>query len=798
MTLNPKKFLLLLLTFPYTGHSFSQSTTAGNSLLSKQTFYISYTVAVSPDTVPAKFPGLISASEKNLLSSFNKKTGRSFTDSARSLKKSLLNTAESIYRNPFKMVNGNISYEGLGDSSYLYAGKNYYFSNFTASSKWIMAGIPVEINYQNELWSEIDYNDHSRFSARFDRNNYLEEMKKKLGDKLNPAALSGKLIDPLQQAKDEALRGLQNDLHMINEQYKQLLDQSITKIGAPAGLLNKDVSALREQLLNNDYVSLIKQNENLYSQLVQKRNLGEKVDSAQLAALENSLLQLKGTQALITKIEEHKHRWESSGLIRKLKESDLLQKEKLRQLINDPATIIRSAKQNLKLTGLQKLFLKIEKLDMGKNAFSSSSLSLQHFLNNGVVTKFSNAKSSLMLLAGKQTDYNSILDLPFVNNIFSNTGFAKSVSAGSFKQSSSHSQVTIASYDQTLSSINLPAALASFRRILVTTISREVQVGEKGLIAAEISRSATDYPASGPDNSGKNGLKRIFSAEDFWKNTAFSLKYEDEFSKSGLSYQVHFSKTPNGYNNPGNLFLNTGSQEIGYNLKKTWKKTFQFSTRMMWREFRYNDERPEKWRSLYSVADFRWKMKKGQYIAFRYMPNKMTRLDANGKSKVTALNHLSMDANLTGKIAGLRYRNYSGLAFQKNGYVFGHEWILAKSVLLTSSQVISIGNYQVYLNTNYNYSDNASQYVYFNSSLVSEAGSSYMLWKKITATSSLTYNSINGWYRQVGIRQTVAARIGERFNMNLFIDARKNIKVYQPLLYGLLRAELNISYQLKN
>lgn len=605
-----------------------------------------------------------------------------------------------------------------------------------------------------------------------------------------------KITDPLLDAKRNAENLLQKDLQEINVQYKNSLSGIINKIGDPSNLFNKETSSLRQQLLNTGYLKSIKDKENLYSQLIQKKNLGEKVDLKQLESLDSSLREEKGIESLLERIEEHKRRWDSSGLIKKMKEWNVFQKQSMAKFIQDPSTTIKAAKQFLNLNNFQKLFLKIDKLNLGENAFSLSPLSIEHFLNNGVVTQFLNNKHYLMLLSSKQQDYNSLLDIPYSNNISSNTGVAKSISYGTGMSSASRSHVTLASYTQTLSSINIPAALNSFRRSLVTTISNEMNIGKNGLITTEISRSSTDYVN---DSAGQSGLKKVFSPDDFWKNTSFSVNYEDQYLKPNLSYQIHASKTANGYDNPGDIFLNSGSKEFGYAIKKTfWNKRLQVNVRSNLRQFKYNDLLNERWRSIYSVLDIRLKLKKGQYASLRYLPSKMIRLDSSSKSVATQINMLTAEANLTKKVMRGYYHNYLSLSSQKNGYSFNNEWVLTRTILFSSSQTLSVGKKLVYVNTNYNCADNHSRFVYFNSSFITEAGSSFILLKKLNASSSLTYNTIKGWYQQIGIRQTLSTQIAKRFNMSVYADARKNIHVYQPLWVGLFRADISIHYQLKN
>lgn len=737
---------------------------------------------------------ILLTTESSVATTIKKDLSQSFFDSIRPVKSLISTTTHNIFDNPIRIVNLTTDYSGLLDTSYLYH-RNQYVSNFTATTSWAIFSIPMSISYRNEWWSDVGSSRTGNFSFQYDRKNYLEQLRTTLNQKLKTKNFLQTITDPLLDAKRNAEKLLTDDFKQINEKYKNSLNDIIQEIGDPSELFEKEIPSIRQKFLGNDYIKSARDLENLYSQLLQKKNSGEQIDPIQFKTIEELLLKKKGTEDLVNKIEEHKKKWESSGLIKKMKEWNLFKMQNLQKVMQDPSTTIKAAKEYLNLNGLQRFFLKIDKLDMGRSAFSLSPLSIQHFLNNGIVTQFKNSKNSLMALVGKQGDYNSLLDMPFANNIISNAGSAKSIGFGTGVNSNSHSQVTLSSYSQTLSSINVPTALATFRRLLVTTLSNEINLGKNGSLSTEISKSSTNYAG---DTAADNGLKKIISTDDFWKNTAFSIKYEDQYSKQNLSYQVYVRKTANGYNNPGNVFLNSGSAEMGFGIKKLFfQRRLQANLRGDLREYKYSDEKNDKWRSIYSVFDLRWKLKKGQFVGLRYMPNKMIRLDANTKSVINQLNRLSADASLARKISVVYYRNYLTLAYQKNAYQVANSWILTKTILISSSQTLTIGKSILYLNTNFNYANNQSQYIFFNSSFVSDVGSSYILFKKIGASSSITYNSITGWYQQIGIRQTVSSQIGQRFSMNLYVDARKNIRVYQPLLFGLVRADLSFHYQLK-
>ena len=388
--------------------------------------------------------------------------------------------------------------------------------------------------------------------------------------------------------------------------------------------------------------------------------------------------------------------------------------------------------------------------------------------------------------------------LPFVNNILSNSGLAKAVQFGLGGNQTSHSHVSLSSFQQSMAPLNGLSFVNAIRQVLVTTISNQISIGQKGSLATELSRSATNYNNT---DSGRNksDIQKIFSGNDLLQNLAFAIKYEDEYPGVDLSYQFHVNHTANGYNNPGNIFLNHGSNEIGISARKLFlNKKLQFSLRTDVREYKYNEQLDNKWRNLYSVLDVKWKMRKGQYFGLRYTPNKMVQINGDDKFKVTSISRLAAEASLSKKISSVYYRNYINLSYQKNSYESGIGPFLNRSLIFSSYQSLTISRKIIYVNLNYNSSNNNSQFAYFNTSLNTEAGTSYILFGKINGSSALGYNSVQKWYQQIGIRQTLSGQLGSRFNLQLYVDARKSLKLYQPLLYGLLRTEISLQYSLKN
>jgi len=271
------------------------------------------------DSAAMKFPTIISATEKNIGSSVKRELESRFLDSLRFMKSFVSATTKNIFKTPFRLVNATIDYSGITDSSYLYNGRQY-LGYLDAFSSWMIFSVPVAMGYRNQSWSDAAHPDRGQFSFRYDRNNYLDELRNKLNKKFKPQNLLQTVIDPLMNVKRDETAVLQKDLAGINDQYGHLLTKTISSLGNPDSLFTKEMSAIRQQFFSNDFLKSIQDKERLYSQLIQKKNSGQPVNMRELQSLDSSLRQAKGIEAVMNKIEEHKRKWDSSGLVKRIKE----------------------------------------------------------------------------------------------------------------------------------------------------------------------------------------------------------------------------------------------------------------------------------------------------------------------------------------------------------------------------------------------------------------------------------------------------------------------------------------------
>ena len=224
------------------------------------------------------------------LSSFNQ-IKNSIVDSLRPFK-AMLEELTGAYKNPVKLNRADAEYVGMFDSSYLYTGSAAYLGNFNLSSDWTIAGIPATINILNQSWSDIS-NNHNWVSVKFDKDNYLSKIKKKLSGKFDPASLLQLPEDAVQKMAEQAKSTLHSELSNLNDKYNGLLTNELSAFTNLQNLSAIDLNSLRQHFLSADFIKQVLGKENQLVMLQQKINLGEKVNREEFISLQSEVLKLK-------------------------------------------------------------------------------------------------------------------------------------------------------------------------------------------------------------------------------------------------------------------------------------------------------------------------------------------------------------------------------------------------------------------------------------------------------------------------------------------------------------------------
>jgi len=742
---------------------------------------------ILPDSIKANATQMLTGKMQERLKAYR----NLFNDINNDLKK----TIES----PFSLSKGSISIQGTSSNinNDSLAQNNYHL--FDGNAGGMILGIPFYSFYQNHYYPFIPEGNMNRTGFQYDREAYINSIKKKLSGKFNPEDLLDDIGDPVQLLKNAAEKSLRDELNNLKTRYKGLIDDKVGQIGDLKELFFKDPNAIRNILLDPKLMEQLKGKSELLAQLQNQINTGQKIDMQEFEGIKNDLLKYQGTEALAKIIESHNKKWQESGLLKRIKESGLIRADMIKKVINDPSVIRKMAKQKLDLNSLQRLFLSITKLNVGQTTADFSRLLTGNSLLQGISTGFlMNSKKSVNILAGNLKTFNSILDIPFSNSVFNNNTRMAGFQMQNGMQGKNSNAISLMAF-QSLAGGQFPLNAFSLpRKSMVIGLSRQIEINQTNNVQIELSKSSGYYTNefSGDSSNRRHASNDLFTTNNIFKSLAATINYTGEFSAINLETETYIRYAGINYDNPATAFAPAGAKEFGTALRKTFfEKKLNIYVRTNWRQYKFSEYTSNRWRNSNHFVDLKWKLNKGQSISLRYQPVRSVRVTNGAKYVNASTERLAATANIAARLRSIQYRNYFTLAYQKNLYLYQNTGFASnKTIQVASMQSFVIGKHVFYNNTSFNKVDNASAFIFFNTAFNNDLGFTYAIGKNLIASSSLNYNSIKGWYQQVSVKQSLAGELGKKIKMDMYIDIGKNIKTFQPLPYSLFRAEWSVQY----
>ena len=716
--------------------------------------------------------------------------------------KSIFSQLTGIRKQPaLAWKGGSVSITGQTAPSLLNSG-TVFINSSTVSNSWTVFGIPVGLQFTRQDFTGPEYCSRNLFSFQFDREAYLNSLRDKIKLKIKTSDLLPDYNDALLKIKEAAVGRLRTSLDSISGSYKGVLGKQIEELGDPQNLLTGDIGTLQDKLLSADFLQSIESKKNQLAQLQQQLNTGGKINMAQYDSLLQSVQSVAGVHAIIDKIKSFKEEAQKTGLLEKLQQGEQFKTNNMQQWLQEPDKLKTLAKDQLDLNGLQKLFLNMNRLQIGMNNINLSPLTLYQYTNNGVNAEFLNNKTYLFIMAGKQKEFSSLYDNHFTgSSLFSTDNTAMGVRVGRGDLQNSHAHFSLFSYTQNKSSYNNNLISVVSGKTVVFTFSNRLKVNEANYFDLEISKSTHKY-----DNQkniydtlmqGSSLSKQLMGGDDLMQQLAFTLQWNGEVRDRELTYDIHGTRIGKGYNNPGSLFLSRGMTELGGSVKKSFLESkLQLSARGNYREYSYSTNN-SKYRNYNFSFQSKWKLKKGQYISLRYQPYQSLKCEDDKNMSIGGSNRLSLDMNIRRRFGKINYQHLISLAALKNDYNFDTVPVNNHSVLISSMQTITINKKSYYLNTQYNRASTASALALFNTQFTCDAGIVYNIGKTIMGSTGVNYNSTKDWFQQTGIKQGFSGQLGEKFTVSFYADILKNIKEYRPNNMGNIRLDWSLQYLLK-
>lgn len=632
--------------------------------------------------------------------------------------------------------------------------------------------------------------------TQFDKEKYLRQLSEKLKQVANPEQLFASYLNKLYSQRDEIIQRVRRDITSVipagnQEWMKEISDKinadNISYLGMD-GLINKLASKAGDEIAQKEI------------SLSQLKLLAQPTSADSISKLENELSSLNNSKKQIEdRLTSLRKSWLDQGVMEALGSFEKQKKALLDKLMKDPDAIAKAASQYLNLHGLKKLMLHATSANLGSSGITQGDFQLKNALLNGINTSFLKNNKYLAPVLGKQPGLKSIAESGYANFNQLPDIFTAALRVGKGDVQKDFSHVSFALFQQSNNMQLLQSGLArSLPQNFVTTFSKRVSFGENNYLLAEISKSTMLYNEASRQKG--DGFKNIVNSDNLLGNMGVSLDYGSEFENIGLTNKLTLRYTGKEYQNLGNAFLAGGSKEISNDLRKYFlSRRLVIHTRINYRqyEFSLNDR---KWRSFSYMADAKWKMKKGEFVEFRYQPYFNNSI-AQESTMQSRSHRIALRGNINRKISRkISYRNFIELASSKDDSylaVFGNNNNTNRFISFTSLQTITLGRRTIFINIIGNRAKQNTGYLFGNSSCSIDAGAQFTIGNNFMLSSAIVYNNVNELYEQLAARQSVSAMLGKRLVVEGYVQAGPKLYEAPGLNMPLTTGNLSISYNLK-
>jgi hypothetical protein len=273
---------------------------------------------------------------------------------------------------------------------------------------------------------------------------------------------------------------------------------------------------------------------------------------------------------------------------------------------------------------------------------------------------------------------------------------------------------------------------------------------------------------------GNQNKGAFINSGNIFGNLGINLNHFGEYDRIGLTTDVSVRYTGQEYLNLGNTFIPGGSKEMSGNLRKyLLEDKLQLQAKFQYREYDFSAN-SKTWQYASWSFSGKWKFSKGQFFELRYQPFNNSRKEQSTTESQNSANRFSVRGNIQARLSkGVLYRNYLDITTFDN--IMEH---LASAleqntnaVTLTSLQTLSLKNRTYFLNSVYNHTRARSEFLFLNSSLTIDGGSTFQIKDGLMLNCAIVYNSVQGFYSNGSLRQGISGRILGRFDLSGFVQS---------------------------
>jgi hypothetical protein len=669
-----------------------------------------------------------------------------------------------------------------------------YSSYYGFGANFYLTELPFTIQYRSNSGFVENY--QSLFSGlpklNFNHSAYLDNIRKQISDKIRP---------------DELLDLARNRYNLIKQKYQDQLENELD-------LLLSDYSTTYERVIDfsSNQIKIDELDQNLILNKVMPAGWKEKIVFHQKRAEELakmvssperdslwresiSIIQEDKVRSEITnKVARAQQQFNESPIVQEIKSQIRIPENGLNKALQDPSRLVSAIKENASISGIQKLFLNVTKLNIGSNSIVSNGLDFKQLMNNGIDAEFMSKKISIGGIYGSgniNQQFNAVNGISsYITNEF---GKLAGVKVGSGWDSKINQSVSLNLFSFSMLSdrfgidpfqINQRNIQGPSRKDAVLTYHSAFQLRGQSTVKVDLSKSFGSYDNSLNSDStsfGKQNTGELFR-NNGKQNWAFGIAYSGKIKS--INVNSGLQHTGLGYNNPGNFAMRRGESRMYWDFStKFLKNKLTAAYKGDFRKQNLDPSRNYRFTSFSTSLNVAYRFRRNNRIAFQYREVSNDLSSSFTNSTTAGGNRMFQATGQFGtKLFKIPIQHILLIGHQEmNIPIINTSAYKSTSTQVSYQQLIPIKTYMLSTNLMYNHSSNKQNL--FNTSFLNiESSISYSLMKKITASSGIGYYVNENWNKQLGIHQQLGISVFKNISFNLDISWRKAIVVHNPLL----------------
>jgi len=472
----------------------------------------------------------------------------------------------------------------------------------------------------------------------------------------------------------------------------------------------------------------------------------------------------------------------------------------------------------------QQIFSHFDALKLGafSNQPSGSVQDKDLFMKGGNIT-IKSGGIPITFGYGSVNDLSSSKDNQFQNSVYNQPRNITYIGAELKRAGAGNLKLSVISAQSRNGGNSLYATPAISSNNVALTLSKKLSLGKLGDFGFDVSKSSTVYSNKYQVGAEavldqKGGLNYNLS-NDLFQSLSFGVDHHQDFESIGASDNVYFKYSGMGYQNPATNGFGGAKMKFGGNIRKSFdnnKLIVNMRSDITNMPISYTSS--DRWKNYQFQLESRYQLNKKVNLSIKYITNGTGKQVDGVNSSVYSFQKIQFDGNASYKIGKYRSVSHFTIGDQAISNNFAHQSGSAINIPATSGTATNsnsssqnganllIFNYtqsliihQNVLTANFFVNRELTGYKLIGNLLNSDIAYQFIMFNKLNISSGLTYLDNTGIARQAGIRESISLMAGNRFNIETFVDIRKNmIRPLYPDLYANYRAQLSIFYRISH